>query len=252
MIILREGNLDISGFSALHTEQSVLKSGDEASGSKYQCMVLCGSSLKWLSVDFSLVIHDNAVAVFGSAVLDGNLARVLLLLLLQSFLHILIRDGSVRLRNLYALVLSQNHIWLQRYCRGKDKIFALLYLCNIDLRGGCDVQSALFGSIRICAGKNAVGSVLVKYACAVHFFDYLSGNLALPESGNADVLLLLLIRTLKSILKILRGNGNRQFCHAFFQVFNLDTHFDSSSCFHLSFLLHTMFMVLNITLCHPL
>ena len=209
MIILREGNGYFLCLTGLNADQLILKTRDKGVGSELQLLILCGAALKSLTVNFSLVIKGKGI-ILGSCIItfecDGT--AVLLLLLLQSVLNVLVRNGGIRLRNFYALVLSKLDIRLNCYFRRKNKILTFSDLCYLDLRCGDDIQTALLCSVAVRTRKDIIGSILKENSLTVHLLDQISRCFSLAETGQGNIFLLTEVHSLHGLLEILCGNLN--------------------------------------------
>ena len=230
MILLGEGNVYVALFADALTDQLILEAVDEAVGTDDKRMILALASGKCHTVAESFVIDYSGVAVLYGAILDVNLAGVLLLRLLKLFLNLLIGNGNLNLVNRYTLVLAERNFRLFGYGSGKYEILALADLGNVNLGTGYDLDAAVLCSLVISLRNQDIGSILIKHRLSVHLGNDGIRCLTFPETLNVQFVLILLKCLLAGFLKIGSSAGNRQLYHVLAQIFNLITHYGNPPC----------------------
>ena len=203
------------------TNKLLLESRDECVGTKCQRIVCSFTALKCLSVYEALEIDSCCVAVLSCTILNCDCSGVLLLLFLKLCLNFLVCYFCLRLRNLKSFIVAKSYLWFGSYFCCKDKWFARLNLCYIDLRLGNDLKITLSKCFAVMLRNQSVSSILKEYTLAVHLLDHFSRSFSFTESRNGNSAFRFLICILHCFVKILGGNLDCKFRHVFLHFFHL-------------------------------
>ena len=234
VIVLGEGDVQILLVAGLHANQLLFKAGNEAVGTQLQAVVLTLAAVEGLTVQESLEVDDDSVALLGLPV-HAHEAGVAVRELLEALVHVSGGDLHLVLGSGELLVLTQSD--LRVHGSGGLESKAVLRALAHQLHGGIahDLELLLLHSGLIGIGERNIDGLLEKHLCAVHALDHLTGGLAGTEARNVDLLAHLLICLFDGSLKLCRTHLNGQRDLTFFQFFTaFDTHFVYSSVHHQS------------------
>ena len=224
MVVLREGDVHFKGVAGLVADDLLLKALDEVAGAEDQRIVLALSAFKRHAVHAAVEVDLHSVAVLGSSVFHGDKAGVLVLLLADSFVDIRFGDFHVSLLDFDPLVLAQGHFRTDCHGAGVDKVLAGAYFCDIDLRTGDDLKTALLAGFRPGLVDASVDSALIEHALTVDLLDHILRRVALAESGELKFSLVLVISFFNSLAELVVRDGDRDDCHVLFFFLHLEFH----------------------------
>ena len=96
---------------------------------------------------------------------------------------------------LKSFIVTKSYLWFSSYFCCKDKWFARLNLCYIDLRLGNDLKITLSKCFAVMLRDQSVCSVLKEYSLSVHLLDHFSWSFSFTESrdGNSSFCFLVCI-----------------------------------------------------------
>ena len=177
--------------TCVSTNKLLLESRDEGVGTKCQRIVCSFTALECLTIYEALEIDSCCIAVLCCTILNCDGSGIFLLLFLKLSLNFLVCYLCLRLRNLKSFIVTKSYLWFSSYFCCKDKWFARLNLCYIDLRLGNDLKITLSKCFAVMLRDQSVCSVLkdtpFPYICSIYF----SGVFSFTESRNRNSVLLL-------------------------------------------------------------
>ena len=207
--------------TCVSTNKLLLESRDEGVGSKCQRIVCSFTALECLTIYEALEIDSCCIAVLCCTILNCDGSGVFLLLFLKLSLNFLVCYLCLRLRNLKSFIVTKSYLWFSSYFCCKDKWFARLNLCYIDLRLGNDLKITLSKCFAVMLRDQSVCSVLKEYSLSVHLLDHFSWSFSFTESRNRNSAFCFLICILHCFVKILGGNLDCKFRHVFLHFLHL-------------------------------
>ena len=230
MILLGEGQVDGLFLAGLHADHLLLETGDEGVGTQRQLIALGGAALKGHAVLGALIVHDHAVAHFGSPIHGLQLGSALHVLL-QLVLHSGIGDSGQNLVSLQALILLQGDLGTNCHDGLKGKSL-LAQLGDLHLGGSDGIQALFLDGLHAGLGIDFFNGVFIEHPGAVHTLDNLTGGLALTEPGDRDIAAALAIDLFQACFELFLAYFNGQLDLKFLFVFYnaLDIHVLFSSC----------------------
>ena len=82
-----------------------------------------------------------------------------------------------------------------------------------------DLQVLLIHCVLHCLGADLVDGIFIEQVGAIHLFDQLSGSLALPETGDVELVLHSAVNRFNRSVKFVRVDLDGHSDHAVFQFF---------------------------------
>ena len=192
LIFLGEGDVNGEFLAGAMTDYLLLKAGNEVSGTERKAVVLSFAAFKGYAVGEALKVNNYGIAVLCSSVLNNDHAGVAVSYLLDLRVNELVGDFGGFLFDLKTLVAvyGQSGLYEDIGLEGKA---VLARLDRLELFNSDDLQLLLLSRLIESIGIALLHRVVIEHLGAVHSLDDVSGSLALSESGDIDLLDLLLI-----------------------------------------------------------
>ena len=185
------------------TNDSILKSGYELAAAQLKVEVLTLAALESNVVLEALEVDVDCVTKLGGSVVNGYYSYVLLLELLDLALDVFILNGLNGLLDLDALVVLDFYLRLGDAGSLHSNACCLIDSGDLNVGSGDQLKTGLLDSVIDFLAVDQVNGFLIEESLAVLLLDQLSGSLALSETGNLNLALVLEVCLLASLLKSL-------------------------------------------------
>ena len=202
MIVLREGDVYVLLLADLHAHDLIFKAGDEGAGAKHQFVALRGAALKGHAVEQSLIVDVGLIVQFGFAVGDFDIAGGAVAGALDVGHHVVIGDFLDLLLDAEVGVLAKLHVRAHEHFHGELEFLTLLDLLHVQFGAVDGLDVVFFQRGAVDVREDDVKGILVEHAGAVVVLDDLHRSLAAAETGNVELLDVLLIRLVDALVKL--------------------------------------------------
>ena len=230
MVIFRESNVYFYVIAGLMTDQLLLEARDEHLGTQSQAVILCLTTLKWLTIQEALKVHYNDVIVL-SATIYGNHSGITIQQFLYLSVYIFLCYFNGLWSNLQTLVVLNVYNRHSSNSCLKGQTVLLAYLNNLKV-------DFVLNYIQLCLCNcsiqrlriNLFDCILEEYVLAVVLLDECSWGLALTETRQCNLILCLLVSLLNTLVKFLCVNRYFQLVTVCFYIITRNQFHFRHSC----------------------